>query len=54
MNQQDNKQGFSSQPPEANLEIWIADNMCCNCTGHYNWFHKLMAKLLLGWKVINK
>lgn len=40
-----------SIPEPPNLEIWIAKDLCLACTGHYNWFHKIMAKLLLGWKV---
>jgi hypothetical protein len=34
-----------------NIKIWIASDLCYTCHGHYNWFHKMMLKLLLGWKV---
>jgi len=36
---------------EPNTEIWIASNICINCIVKYNWFQKLMAKFLLGWKI---
>jgi hypothetical protein len=36
---------------EANTKIWIADDTCINCNVRYSWFHKVMAKLLLGWRV---
>ena len=31
--------------------IFITDNMVINSSKHYNWFQKLMYKLLLGWIV---
>ena len=36
-------------PPDTT--IWIAENVCINCVARYSWFQRMMARVLLGWRV---
>jgi menaquinone-dependent protoporphyrinogen IX oxidase len=38
-------------PTKPNIIIHIAKDIAFHSTDNYNWFHKIMARLLLGWKV---
>ncbi len=40
--------------PEANTDIWIANNVCIRCNANYRWWNRLFVKIFFGWKVKNK
>ena len=40
-----------ANPPNPNTEIWIAKDIVINCVARYNWFQKLMVRIVFGWKV---
>jgi len=37
--------------PKPTTKIWIADDVCINCSFKNTWFNKLMLKIIFGWKV---
>jgi hypothetical protein len=37
--------------PKPTTEICIADDVVIKCKFKYNWFNKIMLKLIFGWKV---
>jgi hypothetical protein len=38
-------------PPKPIEAIWIAKDICYNSCSKRNWWYRMWAKLLLGWKI---